>query len=83
MSPSSLRRLRAPALALVCALSPAVGTFEETELEKRLRSGDERVRQEAVRELARAGTEEAWQLVLRALEDTEPRVADEDQLRLG
>lgn len=64
-------------------MAPRVRAQEAEGLDKRLRTGDERARQEAVRELAALGTAEGWRLVLRSLDDAHPRVADEAQLRLG
>ncbi|TDJ72014.1 MAG: hypothetical protein E2O39_07455 [Planctomycetota bacterium] len=40
-------------------------------------------RQRAVKKLAKLGTRESWELVIRALEDSEPQVADEAQIALG
>lgn len=52
------------------------------DLETQLRSNDERERRTAVQELVALGSEEAWDLVLDALEDPFGQVADEAQLAL-
>ncbi len=48
-----------------------------------LQDGNADLRRRGVAALPAIGTEEAWELVLRALTDPAPRVADEAQLRLG
>jgi HEAT repeat protein len=53
------------------------------ELEKSLRSERPEKRRAAVVRLAEIGDRPAWELVLRALGDPEPEVADEAQLALG
>lgn len=53
------------------------------ELARQLANSDARARQQAVSALAALGSAEAWRLVLGALADPEPRVADEAELRLG
>lgn len=53
------------------------------ELEQDLRDEDGRKRRVAVRRLSELGTEEAFELVVEALADEDPQVADEAQLRLA
>lgn len=53
------------------------------DLERRLKDAEERTRREAVQGLAKLASAEAWELVLDALRDPEPMVADEAQLALG
>jgi hypothetical protein len=52
-------------------------------LEKALRASDDRERQSAVQQAAALGTEEAWKLVVSALQDVSPRVADEAEIQLA
>ncbi|MCY2959582.1 MAG: hypothetical protein NTY35_05390 [Planctomycetota bacterium] len=52
-------------------------------LEKKLRSSDDRERQEAVKELAALDGKFAWDLVVGALKDPSPRVADEAEIALA
>jgi len=49
----------------------------------RLEEPDPRTRRSAVRRLAELGTPDVWDSILEALEDPEPEVADEAQLRLA
>ena len=69
------------ALGLVACLTLVAGDVDD--LERRLKDGEERNRRTAVQELAKLDTDEAWELVLDALRDPEPMVADEAQLVLG
>ena len=81
------------ALALLLTLTPGTSsatpwappqdgkTFEE--LEEDLRDEDGRKRRVAVRRLSELATEEAFELILAALADEDPQVADEAQLRLA
>jgi HEAT repeat protein len=62
--------------------APAPAELRE-ELEKSLRSERPDKRRASVARLAELGDRPAWELVLRALEDPEPEVADEAQLALG
>ena len=66
---------------LIPSLLPATGELEE--LEKKLRNENDRTRQLAVASLAELDTEKAWSLVIGALDDETPQVADEAQLALG
>ncbi len=80
-------RLRFPLLlsitgALLLFSSFAVGD-ELEELERALRDDDDRNRRRAVSGLAELSSEPAWELVIDALEDPSPQVADEAQLRLA
>jgi hypothetical protein len=52
-------------------------------LSKKVKDADEKVRRQAVEDLATAKTPEAWALVVDALADPSPLVADEAQIRLG
>jgi HEAT repeat protein len=52
-------------------------------LEKQLDDASEKRRREAVQSLAKLATPAAWELVVRALKDPAPMVADEAQLQLG
>ncbi|MBK7876809.1 MAG: HEAT repeat domain-containing protein [Planctomycetes bacterium] len=52
-------------------------------LEKKLKDPKEKERRAAVQELAKLATPAAWELVLDALKDASPMVADEAQLQLG
>ncbi len=52
-------------------------------LEKQLKDPSEKMRREAVQELAKLATGAAWELVIDALKDASPMVADEAQLQLG
>jgi len=74
--------LRTVALALGALAAAAQGGELEAARE-RLRSPDARERQQAVEALAALAAPQAWELVLGALADPEPRVADEAQIRLG
>lgn len=65
------------ALALVAA---GVLAQDFGELRARLGDGNADLRRRTVRELAQRGGTDAWELVLRALDDPQPRVADEAQL---
>jgi HEAT repeat protein len=56
-------------------------TFEE--LERDVRDEDGRKRRVAVRRLSELRTEEAFELIVEALADEDPQVADEAQLRLA
>ena len=77
------------AVSLVClwgvlpVASGAASLDQLEEAEKALRSTDEPERQAAVETLAELGSGEAWELVLDALTDESPRVADEAQLQLA
>lgn len=51
-------------------------------LEKKLKSSDDRERQDAVKELAALDGQFAWKLVVDALKDPSPRVADEAEIQL-
>ena len=67
---------------LVCALLAAPAQ-DLAALEKALATGSDKERRAAVQELAAQGSAEAWRLLLSALDDPEPRVADEAELQLG
>jgi HEAT repeat protein len=69
---------------VLSAASPApAGDAAREELEKGLRSERPEKRRASVARLAELGDRPAWELVLAALEDPEPEVADEAQLALG
>jgi len=70
-------------LALTVFLSFSPGDEVMKDLKSRLRSSFPDARATAVRKLAKHGTEEAWELVVKALEDPDPQVADEAQVRLA
>ena len=76
-----MRTLLLLALALPISLAPGDEVMKD--IEKRMRSSFPDARTTAVRKAAKHGTEEAWELVVRALEDPEPQVADEAQVRLA
>ena len=73
------------ALLLLCgaALPAPARPQDPGSLERRLVDSEARERRAAVQELAELGGDEAWRLVVRALRDPEPMVADEAQLQLG
>jgi len=75
--------LLACACLATAAPSSAVMGQDLGGLERRLRDSEERERRKAVQDLAQLGTSEAWELVLDALRDPDPMVADEAQLALG
>lgn len=56
---------------------------EFAELSERMAGSDPAKRRVGVKRLAELGTREAWQLVIAALADPEPEVADEAQLHLA
>lgn len=56
---------------------------ELEELRRKFEDSDPSKRRTAVNGLARLGGDDAWSLVLEALADTDGRVADQAQLRLG
>ncbi|MDP6538072.1 MAG: hypothetical protein QF903_05245 [Planctomycetota bacterium] len=71
------------ALGLAACAAMVAGTAGDLDtLKKALDSDSARERQQAVVALAEDGRSEAWELVLEALADPEPRVADEAQIRL-
>ena len=70
-------------LAAVLVLLAAAAPQDLDALEQRLRSSDDKDRQQAVRGLAGLASEQAWELVLGALGDPVPMVADEAQLALA
>ncbi len=81
-----LPRLAFPAvLCALFAVSPAPPDDPPTlkELEQGLREPRPSTRRSAVRRLAGEGSRRAWELVVGALADSEPEVADEAQIRLG
>src|SRR5262245_31903992 len=80
---ASIVRRTGAALSLAALVATSALAQDGAELSSRLASGDERVRQDAVIGLAALDTHEAWELVLGALADPEPRVADQAQLQLG
>ena len=53
------------------------------ELERELRTGSAEKRRTIVKKLADFGTRPAWMLVVGALDDAEPQVADEAEIELG
>lgn len=63
--------------------SHAAASGELEDAARELKSPQESARRGAVQQLARLGGEEAWALVVEALEDDAPRVADEAQLVLA
>lgn len=76
--------------AIGLLLAGSAGSVLEDELERsvraelvRLAETEPGTRRSAVRRLAELGTEEAWVAVLGALDDPEPEVADEAQVRLA
>jgi HEAT repeat protein len=71
-------------LAALGALGAGLPSAQDTgELEGQLRSSRDSDRRKAVQALAKLGTPAAWELVLGALDDAEPMVADEAQLQLA
>jgi len=66
--------------AVACGLQ---GAGDLGELKKALRDPWPDTRRRAVRKLVKVGSEKAWELVLEALEDRDPQVADEAQLALA
>jgi len=68
---------------LVLALAAAHLGDELDELERALRAPFPDARRRAVKKVAELATPRAWQLVVEALADPEPEVADEAQLALG
>lgn len=66
--------------AVACGMQ---GAPDLGELEKALRNPWPDTRRRAVRKLVGVGSEKAWKLVLEALEDRDPQVADEAQLALA
>ena len=64
---------------------PAIGVKDQvpSKLKNDLRSRWEKDRQMAVRKLAALGNEQAWELVLGALQDAKGQVADEAQAQLA
>lgn len=75
---SLLRAVVAGLLGLCAAHADELG-----DAKSKLASSDGRERRSAVSELARIATPEAWKLVLGALADPDPQVADEAQLRIA
>jgi HEAT repeat protein len=73
------RALLAVLVALVAPL--AADRFEE--LKTQLASSDARQRREAVVDLAKLNTLDAWKLVIGALKDTNSQVADEAQMQVA
>ncbi len=61
----------------------AVAADDLADLERDVRGDDGRRGREAVQELAKRGTPEAWGIVVEALGHADPIVADEAQLALG
>jgi hypothetical protein len=66
---------------LVAAL--LVAPQDTSDLERKLRDTEDRTRREAIQGLAKLATPEAWELVVGALADPKPMVADEAQLALA
>lgn len=71
-----------------CALSLFVGSasnfsFDLEDLERKLKDPNDNVRRDAVTDLAKLGSEEAWSLVFDSLADEAPRVGDAAQMALG
>lgn len=62
---------------------PGESAADFDSLKQQLRDTEERERRKAVQGLAALGSEEAWGLVLRSLEDTAGRVADQAQLEIS
>ena len=87
MSPScALRRLSwVLPLALFAGLATAANGARDQldEAQRQLRSEKESERVAAIDTLAQIGSGPAWELVLEALDDPQPRVADEAQIQLG
>lgn len=77
-----LARCRLRTLSALVALVSLASAQDLDSLERQLGSDDDRVRRKAVQELASLDTLEGWELVLRALRDPAPQVADEAQLAL-
>ena len=69
--------------ALLMLALAAFGSQDVEALERELKSSDDRARRKAVQELAQVASEEAWELVVGALRDPRPMVADEAQIQLG
>ena len=62
--------------ALLMLALAAFGSQDVEALERELKSSDDRARRKAVQELAQVASEEAWELVVGALRDPRPMVAD-------
>jgi HEAT repeat protein len=77
----------APRATAHAFVEPGAGGDKDTaELDaaaKKLKDSDDRARREAVQELAKIATPQAWALVVDALRDPSARVADEAQVALG
>ena len=69
-------------IVALLALSLATGA-DLDKLERDLNDSEAPARRTAVQELAKLDTPEAWALVIRALRDPQPRVADQAQIELG
>lgn len=63
--------------------STALVLDELADLGKKLKDPSEKERRSAVQALAKLGSKDAWELVVDALKDASPMVADEAQLQLG
>lgn len=68
---------------LIATLALGARAQDLGELTKKLADTNEKTRREAVQELAKEGSAAAWKLVLSALADASPMVADEAQIQLG
>ena len=75
--------MRIVVLILLATFGGVSSTQDTGELERELRSSRDTDRRKAVQALAKLGTPDAWELVLGALDDHEPMVADEAQLQLA
>lgn len=69
-------------MKLVAVLLFALFSQDVKSLERELRSSNDKDRREAVQDLARLKSSEAWELIVDALEDPAPMVADEAQIQL-
>ena len=70
-------------LTVLSLVAAAALPQDLADLERELRSSNDKERQRAVHGLSALDSEEAWELVLRALADPAPMVADEAQLQLA
>ncbi len=70
-------------IAALLAAALALGAADLDALQKKLRSSDQADRRAAVQELAALKSKEAWSLVIGALKDPAPMVADEAEIQVA
>lgn len=70
------------AISLLVSATTSAGP-DLKDLAGKLKDSNDNVRRDAVTDLAKLGTEEAWSLVIDSLDDEAPRVGDAAQLALG